>query len=68
MFYRIYSFLEKFNILFEHQFGFHQKYSTVLALIEITDNIKENLDNGNCVTGTYLDLTKAFDTVNHQIF
>ena len=67
MFYRIYSFLEKFNILFEHQFGFRQKYSTVLALIEITDNIKENLDNGNCVIGTYLDLTKAFDTVNHQI-
>ena len=44
-------FLEKFNTLFEHQFGFRQKYSTVLALIEITDNIKENLDNGNCVSG-----------------
>jgi retron-type reverse transcriptase len=64
---RLYSFLNRFQILFKHQFGFRQNHSTVLALIEITENIKEQLDSGNSIIGTYLDLSKAFDTVNHDI-
>jgi len=63
---RLYSYLSSFDILFDLQFGFREKHSTTLALIEITDNIRREIDNGNSVIGIYLDLSKAFDTVCHQ--
>ena len=61
------KFLESHNILFMHQFGYRKLHSTTIALIEITDKIKKLLDEGNYVIGIYLELTKAFDTVNHEI-
>jgi len=64
---RLYSYLTKFNILFDRQFGFRHNHSTVMALIEIVDNIRENIDNGLSVLGIFLDLSKAFDMVNHNI-
>ena len=42
-------------------------FSTTLALIEVIDNLIQNMDNGNTSVGIYLDLQKAFDTVNQQI-
>ena len=47
--------------------GLEKKHSTTLALIEIIDGIKHHIDKGEAVIGTYLDLKKAFDTVNHGI-
>ncbi len=38
-----------------------------MALIEIVDNILKDLEAGKYVTGIYLDLSKAFDTVDHEI-
>ena len=38
-----------------------------MALIEIVDNIKTAIDDNKFVCGIFLDLTKAFDTVNHKI-
>ena len=64
---RITNFLDKFNILSNHQFGFRKNHSTILAITEITDIIRGELDCVNYVIGTYLDLSKAFDTVNHNI-
>ena len=64
---RLYSFLMKYNILYKYQFGFRKGHSTILANIEIVDNIREHLDKGEHVLGIYLDLSKAFDTVNHEI-
>ena len=64
---RLISFIEKHKILFIYQYGFRKLHSTVLALLEITDKIKSLLDEGNYVMGIYLDLTKAFDTVDHSI-
>ena len=61
------KFLKRHNILFMYQFGYRKLHSTTIALIEITDKIKKLLDEGNYVIGIYLDLTKAFDTVNHEI-
>ena len=61
------KFLESHNILFMYQFGYRKLHSTTIALIEITGKIKKLLDEGNYVIGIYLDLTKAFDTVNHEI-
>ena len=64
---RLLSFIEKHKILFIFQYGFRKLHSTTLALIEITDKIKKHLDDRNYVMGIYLDLTKAFDTVDHEI-
>ena len=61
------TFFNKHNILFLYQYGFRKLYSTTFALIEITDKIKKLLDEENYVIGIYLDLTKAYDTVNHEI-
>ena len=60
------KFIERHNILFVYQFGNRKLHSTTIALIEITDKIKKLLDEGNYVICIYLDLTKAFDTVNHE--
>ena len=49
------------------QFGFRQDHSTILALTEITDSIRCFLDNDNYVLGLFVDLSKAFDTVDHSI-
>jgi len=64
---RLYSFLMKNNILYKYQFGFRKIFSTTLALIEVIDNLIQNMENGNTSVRVYLDLQKAFDTVNHQI-
>ena len=64
---RLYSYLNASNILYDYQFGFRRNYSTCLALIDVVDQIYEHLDNHEKVVGIYLDLQKAFDTVDHEI-
>ena len=46
---------------------FRQHYFTSHVLINITENIRKALDNGNIGCGVFIDLQKAFDTVDHQI-
>ena len=65
---QVISFLHKHALLYQYQFGFRENHSTTTALIEINDGIKNDIDKGDFVVGTYLDLKKAFDTVNHSIF
>ena len=64
---RLYHFLELHNVLFENQFVFRKNNSTSYALMEITENIKESIAKGKFGCGVYIDLRKAFDTVNHSI-
>ena len=64
---RLVSFLERNKILYCYQYGFRKLYSTVLALIEITDHIKRLLDEKNYVISIFIDFKKAFDTVDHEI-
>ena len=67
MYTRIGSFFEECNILFENQFGFRKNHSTNHALISIVEKIRTNLDNRLYMCGIFVDLAKAFDTVNHEI-
>ena len=64
---RSYLFLGHHNILFENQFGFRKNNSTSYALMEITERMKESIDSGKFGCGIFIDLRKAFDTVNHGI-
>jgi len=67
MYNRIESFLHSFDIIYRLQFGFRKKYSTNHALLSIVEQIRSNLDNKTFSCGVFVDLEKAFDTVNHNI-
>ena len=64
---RVHQFLVKNNVLYKFQFGFRKHHSTALALVDVIDSCYKNIDAGNKVLGIYLDLQKAFDTVNYDI-
>ena len=64
---RLKAFLTANSVLYNYQFGFRQNYSTVLALIDVVDDIYSHLENKEYVLGIYLDLQKAFDTIDHNI-
>ena len=64
---RLYLYFESHNMLFHNQFGFRKGNSTVHALIQITEQIKQSIENGKVGCGIFIDLRKAFDTVNHNI-
>ena len=63
----LYQFLDSFEILYPLQFGFREKHSTSYALLCLTEMIKRSIDNGRIGYGVFLDLQKAFDTINHKI-
>ena len=63
----MYTFLDKNNVIYKLQFGFRQRYSTSHALINITENIRKALEDGNIGCGVFVDMKIAFDTVNKQI-
>jgi exonuclease III len=64
---RLVGFLTDQNIIYPYQFGFRTNHSTELSLIETIDSIRENIDQNYYVGGLYIDLSKAFDCVNHSI-
>lgn len=67
MYQRLCWYLEELIILYPLQFGFRDKCSTTYALVSITESIHQSIDNGEFGFGVFIDLKKAFDTVNHTI-
>ena len=67
MFNRLVNFLDKHNILDDNQFGFHSGFSTTQASMLTTDKIQRAIENKLYSCGMFLDLSKAFDTVNSSI-
>jgi hypothetical protein len=61
------SFLNKINFFSNSQYGFRKGMNTELALLNYMDNITEGINNGECTSGLFLDIRKAFDTVDHNI-
>ena len=55
------------NIIYNWQFGFRKQYTTSHALLNIPENIRQALHDGNIGCGVFPDLPKSFDTVDHQI-
>ena len=64
---RLNSFLTKYNCIYDLQFGFRAKHSTDHALISLTEMVREALDSRKFSCGIFVDLQKAFDTVDHGI-
>ena len=67
MYNRVEHFLSEHDIIYDLQFGFRKKYSTNHALLSIVEKIRTNLDKKMFSCGVFVDLEKAFDTVNHSI-
>ena len=64
---RLYDFLQKHNILDNNQFDFIKNSGTEDALNRLTNIIYNNLDSSKPIIATFLDLAKAFDTVDHEL-
>ena len=61
------SYLRDSRLLFDHQYGFRPKHSTEYAALELIDRIITQLDKDEIPINIYLDLSKAFDTIDHII-
>ena len=62
------NFLQVNKFFFSHRFGFRNGYSTNHALTSLTEMIRKALDEDKFACGAFIDLQKAFDTVDHGIF
>ena len=64
---RFIEFIERLEILYCCQFGFRKNHSTALSLINLINKIAESIDRNEVTIGVFLDLSKAFDTLDHEI-
>ena len=64
---QLYTYLADNDFIYKYQSGFRTIHSTVTALLEATDFWAYNVDRGKINAVVFLDLKKAFDTVNHEI-
>ena len=67
MYKRLKSFIDKYDILSKSQYGFRENCSTQHALIDVVNKIQLNFDKKLYSCGIFIDLKKAFDTVDHDI-
>ena len=67
MYNHLISFIDNENIVYKSQFGFRKSHSTNHAIISLVENVNQALDSGKVLVGVFLDLKKAFDTVDHKI-
>ena len=67
MYNRLIFFINKHKLLYNFQFGFREEHGTDIALTVLIDKITQAFKDGEMVLGVFLDLSKAFDTVNHEI-
>ena len=67
VFKRLYSFLEAHSILYHRQYGFRPNHSTIDAILDFAQNIYKSLEKNEVSIGVFLDLSKAFDTIDHNI-
>ena len=64
---QLYDHLVKNKLLSQFQSGFRTGHSTSTALLDVSDYILKNIDEGNLTGAAFLDLTKAFDMIDHSL-
>ena len=60
-------FLNQSHIILEVQYGFRKKYSTYMAVINLIDKISSGTDSNSFNISIFVDLSKAFDSIDHNI-
>ena len=65
--YNIVVFMDSNCSIYKYQLGFRQRHSTQQAITTLVEKSTFSLDHGDLVIGVFLDLKKAFDTVDHQL-
>ena len=63
---RLYHFLMANDIFYKSQYGFRPNHSTINAVTELCSNIINGFENRKCTLAVFLDLSKAFDTIDHN--
>ena len=61
------TYLNEHKLLYDSQYGFRTGHSTELASIELIDRITQDIDKGNILISIFLDLSKAFDTLDRVV-
>ena len=64
---RLLEFLEKRQFFYKNQYGFRKNYSTQIAISELINSIQNEMGRGYVCLAVFLDLKKAFHTVNHKV-
>ena len=64
---RTMTFLQKHNIISDSQFGFREKHNTTHAILNLINNVSLSIEESCHTIGLFLDFSKAFDTINHNI-
>ena len=64
---QIYEYFTQFNLFYGSQYGFRSKHSTEFASLELVERIIEEMDQNKYPISVFMDLSKAFDTLDHQI-
>ena len=67
VFIQVYKYFVDNNLFYDSQYGFRKRHSTELASLELVDRIYNSLDQGKAAISVFLDLSKAFDTLDHAI-
>ena len=67
MYARLYNYLHENKILYSKQFGFQTRYSTNHTIFQLVKQIYKNFEENKYTLGVFIDLTKAFDTVDQKI-
>ena len=67
VFTQLYSYFNDNDLFFISQYGFRKEHSTETACLEFIDRIMKDLDDKKTPISVFIDLSKAFDTINHDI-
>jgi sarcosine oxidase/L-pipecolate oxidase len=67
VFNQVYTYLNENTLLSKYQAGFRPKNSTLIVLIQMCDDWYANMDQGELNGVVFLDIRKAFDSINHKI-
>ena len=67
MYKKLVIYIEKHKVLYDKQYGFWKNHSTEMAIVNLTIKLTDAMDKNKLTVGIFLDLSKAFDTVDHSI-